>query len=87
MEEGGLVNGNRLVGTLTGLAALMLVSSLPATTPGIPQAAPVSASAVADAPGIHRDALLWLADLVRINTSNPPGNEQLAAKYVAGVLQ
>jgi len=82
-----LVNGNRLVGTLTGLAALMLVSSLPATTPGIPQAAPVSASAVADAPGIHRDALLWLTDLVRINTSNPPGSEQLAAKYVAGVLQ
>jgi acetylornithine deacetylase/succinyl-diaminopimelate desuccinylase-like protein len=25
--------------------------------------------------------------LIRINTSNPPGNEQLAAKYVAGVLQ
>jgi acetylornithine deacetylase/succinyl-diaminopimelate desuccinylase-like protein len=25
--------------------------------------------------------------LVRINTSNPPGSEQLAAKYVAGVLQ
>ena len=65
----------------------MLASRLPAVIQGIPQAAPVSASAVADAAGIHRDALLWLTDLIRINTSNPPGNEQLAAKYVAGVLQ
>src|SRR5438876_247763 len=65
----------------------MLASSLPAATQGIPQAAPVVASAVADPAGIHRDALLWLADLIRINTSNPPGSEQLAAKYVAGVVQ
>jgi len=69
------------------LAALVLASTLPATTQGIPQAAPVRPSAVADASGIQRDALLWLADLIKINTSNPPGSEQLAAKYVAGVLQ
>src|SRR6184192_1682655 len=65
----------------------MLASSLPAVIQGIPRSAPVVASAVADPAGIHRDALLWLADLIRINTSNPPGSEQLAAKYVAGVLQ
>ncbi|OLB26918.1 MAG: hypothetical protein DMG41_21560 [Acidobacteria bacterium] len=82
-----MVNGNRLLGTVTGLAALMLASSLPAVIQGIPRSAPVVASAVADPAGIHRDALLWLADLIRINTSNPPGSEQLAAKYVAGVLQ
>jgi acetylornithine deacetylase/succinyl-diaminopimelate desuccinylase-like protein len=29
----------------------------------------------------------WLADLIRINTTNPPGNELAAAKYVAGILQ
>src|SRR5207245_1111430 len=29
----------------------------------------------------------WLADLIKINTSNAPGDEQLAALYVAGVLQ
>src|SRR5262245_45115946 len=29
----------------------------------------------------------WLADLVRIDTTNPPGNELAAAKYVADVLQ
>jgi acetylornithine deacetylase/succinyl-diaminopimelate desuccinylase-like protein len=85
VEEGGLVNGNRLVGSITGLAALLLASSLPATTQGIPQSAPASTSA-ADS-GIRREALAWLTDLIRINTSNPPGNEQLAAMYVAGVLQ
>jgi len=81
------VNGNRLVGSIAGLAALLLASSLPATTQGIPQSAPVSTSAAADTSGIRREALVWLTDLIRINTSNPPGNEQLAAMYVAGVLQ
>src|SRR2546429_2627924 len=28
----------------------------------------------------------WLADLIKINTSNPPGNEQVAAMYIAGIL-
>jgi len=26
----------------------------------------------------------WLADLIKINTSNPPGNEQIAAMYITG---
>jgi acetylornithine deacetylase/succinyl-diaminopimelate desuccinylase-like protein len=29
----------------------------------------------------------WLSDMIRINTSNPPGNEMAVAKYVAGILQ
>jgi acetylornithine deacetylase/succinyl-diaminopimelate desuccinylase-like protein len=29
----------------------------------------------------------WLADMVRINTSNPPGNEMAVAKYISGILQ
>src|ERR1700738_2356031 len=29
----------------------------------------------------------WLADMIRINTSNPPGNEMRPAKYIAGLLQ
>ena len=33
------------------------------------------------------DAQGWLADLIRIDTTNPPGNEMAAAKYVAAVLQ
>src|ERR1700688_4411715 len=36
---------------------------------------------------ITSEALGWLTDLIRMNTSNPPGNELEAAKYVAGVLQ
>jgi acetylornithine deacetylase/succinyl-diaminopimelate desuccinylase-like protein len=32
------------------------------------------------------EALGWLQSLIRINTSNPPGNELAAAKYIAGIL-
>ena len=28
----------------------------------------------------------WLADLIRIDTTNPPGNELAAAKYIAAIL-
>jgi acetylornithine deacetylase/succinyl-diaminopimelate desuccinylase-like protein len=31
--------------------------------------------------------MVWLAQLIQINTTNPPGNEQAAAKYIAGVLE
>ena len=47
--------------------------------------APVSASsAVFELEG---EALAWLEGLVRINTSNPPGNELVAAKYIAEILE
>jgi acetylornithine deacetylase/succinyl-diaminopimelate desuccinylase-like protein len=36
---------------------------------------------------LAEEAQGWLADLIRINTTNPPGNELAAAKYVAGILQ
>jgi acetylornithine deacetylase/succinyl-diaminopimelate desuccinylase-like protein len=60
------------------------------TGPGIPagsaaQAAPQSSSG--DATPLAKEAEGWLADLIRINTTNPPGNEQATAKYIAGVLQ
>lgn len=35
---------------------------------------------------IKEEALTWLRDLVRLDTSNPPGNERIAADYFAGVL-
>ena len=53
---------------------------------------PVSAQATAasSTPGdisqITSDAIGWLQELIRINTTNPPGNEIAAAKYVAGIL-
>jgi acetylornithine deacetylase/succinyl-diaminopimelate desuccinylase-like protein len=49
---------------------------------GIPQ----SPSLVGDTSALAREAQDWLVDLVKINTTNPPGNEQAAAKYIAGVL-
>jgi acetylornithine deacetylase/succinyl-diaminopimelate desuccinylase-like protein len=35
---------------------------------------------------LAKEAESWLADLVRIDTTNPPGNEQAAAKYIAAIL-
>jgi len=40
-----------------------------------------------DTSALAREATGWLSDLIKINTSNPPGNEEAAAKYVAGILQ
>jgi acetylornithine deacetylase/succinyl-diaminopimelate desuccinylase-like protein len=49
---------------------------------GIPQAPPL----VGDTVALALEAQNWLVDLIKINTTNPPGNEQAAAKYIAGVL-
>ena len=62
------------------------VAQVPAA-PGIPaSAAPAPASAVGDTAAITREAQGWLIDLIRINTTNPPGNEEVAAKYIAAIL-
>jgi acetylornithine deacetylase/succinyl-diaminopimelate desuccinylase-like protein len=49
---------------------------------GIPQSPPL----VGDTSALAREAQDWLVELVKINTTNPPGNEQAAAKYIAGIL-
>ncbi|MBI3669182.1 MAG: M20/M25/M40 family metallo-hydrolase [Acidobacteria bacterium] len=36
---------------------------------------------------VQEETVGWLADLLRINTTNPPGNELAAAKYLAGILE
>ena len=33
------------------------------------------------------EAQVWLSDLVRINSVNPPGNEAVVAKYIAAIFQ
>ncbi|MFZ0736774.1 MAG: M20/M25/M40 family metallo-hydrolase [Candidatus Acidiferrales bacterium] len=53
-----------------------------AQTAVLPPVAPSS-----DIAKISDEALVWLQDLIRINTSNPPGNELLVAKYIGGILQ
>jgi len=48
------------------------------------------ASAQASAPELAKvsdEAVGWLADLIRINTTNPPGNELAAVRYLAGILE
>ncbi len=44
-------------------------------------------SAQPDLGKLAEEAQGWLADMVRINTSNPPGNEMAVAKYISGILQ
>jgi acetylornithine deacetylase/succinyl-diaminopimelate desuccinylase-like protein len=47
---------------------------------------PTSQTLVGDTSVLAREAQDWLVELVKINTTNPPGNEQAAAKYIAGIL-
>jgi len=49
---------------------------------GIPQTPPL----VGDTVALALEAQNWLVELIKINTTNPPGNEQAAAKYIASVL-
>lgn len=75
---------------LAGAAAMTVAASLTAVAQGIPSATPVmqaGASPLGNTSAIAREAQGWLADLIKINTSNPPGNEQVAAMYIAGVLK
>lgn len=66
-------------------ATLTVAAQAPsAAGPGIP---PGTKSLSGDTAQLETEATLWLGDLVRINTTNPPGNEQAAAKYIAGILQ
>jgi acetylornithine deacetylase/succinyl-diaminopimelate desuccinylase-like protein len=64
--------------------------ALPLAAQGIPQAtpsAPPAASPLRDTSGLAREAMVWLMQLIQINTTNPPGNEQAAAKYIGGLLE
>lgn len=51
-----------------------------------PPTAARPAAPLADTSALAREATGWLADLIKINTTNPPGNEEEAAKYIAAVL-
>ena len=72
------------------VAAMMfaLGPSAAAQVPGTPTPQPIPAaqSPVGGTTALAKEAQGWLADLIRIDTTNPPGNEQAAAKYVAGIL-
>jgi acetylornithine deacetylase/succinyl-diaminopimelate desuccinylase-like protein len=67
--------------------AFFLVSAS-AQVPGMaPPVAAQPSGQLGDTSALAREAAGWLTELIKINTTNPPGNEEAAAKYVAGILQ
>jgi acetylornithine deacetylase/succinyl-diaminopimelate desuccinylase-like protein len=76
--------GRRIPYIFSLLAGIILMLVLP----------PVALKSQTPAPGgmpdplqLTAEAQTWLTDLIRINTTNPPGNELEAAKYIQNVLQ
>jgi acetylornithine deacetylase/succinyl-diaminopimelate desuccinylase-like protein len=75
-------------------AALSVVVQLVVAQPVAAQVAPpptnslpASQSPLGDLTSLTGDAKIWLQDLIKINTTNPPGNEQAAAKYILAILK
>lgn len=82
------MNWIRAVQVIAGAAVMLFAGNFPSAAQGIPQPTPASPlTAAPDPASIAREARGWLADLIKINTSNPPGNENLAAMYVSNLLQ
>ncbi|MGB7468769.1 MAG: M20/M25/M40 family metallo-hydrolase, partial [Candidatus Acidiferrum sp.] len=65
------------------LAGAPLRAQVPSTAMPMVQS---TRSPVGDTTALAKEAEGWLSDLIRINTTNPPGNEEAAAKYIAGIL-
>src|ERR1700730_2029439 len=85
-----LLISNRGTRTLLQMATIFLAPVLPLAAQAIPpNPTPIqsTASPAVDTGALSREALVWLAQLIQITTPNPPGNEQAAAKYVAGILE
>ena len=74
-----------LAGIATGLPRIAPLSEARARQQAAPSATPILPQAQLNQ--LSSEAQGWLADLIRIDTTNPPGNELAAAKYVAAVLQ
>src|SRR5690348_14751772 len=67
---------------LAGAAPLSYAQSMSAA-PNASAQAPLPSPALIQ---IETEATNWLQGLVRINTTNPPGNELAAANYIKGIL-
>src|ERR1019366_2382372 len=68
-----------------GLTVMILAFGWAILATGIVRAQ--TSAAQPDLGQISGEAQGWLADLVRINTVNPPGNEAAIAKYIAAIFQ
>ena len=85
-----LLISNRGTRILLQAVTILFAAVLPLAAQGIPPnpiPSQANTASHANTESLSREALVWLAQLIQINTTNPPGNEQAAAKYVAGVLQ
>jgi acetylornithine deacetylase/succinyl-diaminopimelate desuccinylase-like protein len=80
----------RIAGTALLLCLTTFAAARPIHAQGATRLTRVAAQAAAspgtDISQIASDAIGWLQGLIRINTTNPPGNEIVAAKYLAGIL-
>ena len=70
------------------LVFLTLVGVLSCALPLFSQTPPLQAPSSTPSPiqQIESESTNWLQDFLRINTTNPPGNELAGAKYLAGIL-
>jgi acetylornithine deacetylase/succinyl-diaminopimelate desuccinylase-like protein len=68
---------------------LILFSASLCAAQNYPHTPPTQApqQAAFDLPRLESEAILWLQGFIRINTSNPPGNEIAGAKYLSAILQ
>ena len=86
------MNGNRSLHILVPALALAFwsIAAAPRMTAQAPSTAMPTVestrSPAGDTTALAKEAEGWLADLIRIDTTNPPGNEQATAKYIAAVL-
>jgi acetylornithine deacetylase/succinyl-diaminopimelate desuccinylase-like protein len=86
---GCFLNWNRaryaiLLLLLCGPGTLLLRAQIGQNPPAM--GIPASNTLVGDTSQLAREAQDWLIQLIKINTTNPPGNEQAAAKYIASIL-
>jgi acetylornithine deacetylase/succinyl-diaminopimelate desuccinylase-like protein len=77
----------RILRILLPIALLLTVVPRPARAQTGPPLSTSPAAKSTDLSQTSSDALGWLQNLVRINTTNPPGNELAAAKYIAEIFE
>jgi acetylornithine deacetylase/succinyl-diaminopimelate desuccinylase-like protein len=84
MARGTVRNLFTIVAVVLGCAFSLCAQSRAIPAPPAQPATPVASSA--NIAGMENEAIAWLQGLIRINTTNPPGNELAAAKYLAAIL-
>ena len=69
--------------TVRSAISLLIRSTLPA----LMASAMYAQSKPIDWKAVDAEALRYFTDLIRQDTSNPPGNETVEAKYLQGILE